>query len=133
MAACRYGRWALIPADVDPATTGPMVYSPPMLPTLSVGDGSSLVFELDTAPARLEMRLETTGLSADGRRADCLRLFTGSEPDTYAETQSVEWEMVVAGLYATFTGRVTSASRYVKLVFPTGPDLVLTGITFEAI
>ena len=132
MAVCRYCRWALIPADVDPARTGPTAFNPPMLPTLSVGDGTSLVFELATPTERLEIRVVTTALAAEGRHADCLRVFTGSEPDTYVELQSVEWEKAVEGLHATFTGRATGARRYVKLVSPTGPDLILTGIAFEA-
>jgi len=133
MAASRYCRWALIAADADPSGTGPTVFNPPMLPTLAFGSGMSLVFELDAPPARLEIRLETTALAAEGREADCLRVFTGSEPDTYVELQSVQWGKGVEELHATFTARATGARRYVKLVPPTGPDLIVTGITFEAL
>lgn len=132
MAACRYRRWALIPADASPAETGPTVYSPPMLSSLALSTGSSLVFELDDAPARLEIGLVTTALSAEGQPADCLRVFTGSEPDTYTELQLGEWDRTVEGLHATFTARLTGAKRYVKLLSTTAPDLIVTGIAFEA-
>ena len=133
MAACRYSRWALISADANPTEIGPTVFNPPMLPTLAVGNGTSLVFDLDVPPARLEVRLVATALAAEGREADCLRVFTGAEPDTYIELQSVQWGKTVEGLHATFTARATGVRRYVKLLFPTGPDLIVTGITFEAL
>jgi len=103
-----------------------------MLSAVALGGGSSLVFELDPPTASLEVRLVTTALTSEDRPPDCLRVFTGSEPDTYVELRVGEWDRTVEGLHATFAARLTSAKRFVKLLSSTAPDLIVTGIAFEA-
>jgi hypothetical protein len=131
MAEVPYRSWSLIPRDDDPTEGRPNVTNPPLMTALALDAGSSLCFEIDAHQPSLLLRLNVTGISAEGRADDFLQILTGASEGAFHELP-VAWETGQEGLNAVFTATLADVSTVLKLYLVAGPTLVVNKIELEA-
>ena len=128
-----YRSWALVPVDTDPASTEPTTTFPPQMTNVFVEQGASLVFEFASPFGDLQIQLQITALSAEGKESPGCRVLIGDRPASLRELQAVGWEKTVEGLDAFFVAKVTGngRDRYAKLHFQSASKLVVSGAVFQ--
>ena len=88
-----YHNWGFIPADPEPTTLlDPYMPNLPMLTTLALDSGASLVFLLRLQPTSLQVAFEVTGVSAERHSTNLFKVFTGTSGTEFAEIQHQGWE-----------------------------------------
>ena len=126
-----YRSWGMIPADPDPSSGEATIFNPPMLTTLALDPGASLVFEFDAAPGRLHVSVEVTAITAEGRGSDIFRTFTGPANGSFREASRSGWDKAPQGLYVAFSADVEKVEKYLKLALTDASSpLVINRITF---
>lgn len=130
MAVLAYRSWGFIPVDTDPSSQAPLSLRPPMLTAMAIDRGSSLVFELAAHQGDVEVRLETTALSAEGRGPDIAEVYSGSA-SSYQPCSKHQWEKTVEGINGVFTCRLSGVGSHVKFYSRTAGSLIVTGVRFD--
>ena len=129
MAVLAYRSWGFIPIDTDPSSQAPLSYRPPMLTAMAIDGGSSLVFELAAHQGDIEVRLETTALSAEGRGPDIAEVYSGSA-NGYRPCSEHQWEKTVEGINGVFTCRLSGVGSHVKFHSRSADNLIVTSVRF---
>ena len=126
-----YHNWGFIPTDPEPTTLlNPYMPNPPMLTTLALDLGASLVFLLRLQPTSLQVAFEVTAVSAERHSANLFKAFTGTSGTEFAEIQHQGWEKESDGMYVTFTALVDGVQPYVKFLAIEDPPLIINRVTF---
>lgn len=123
--------WSLIPFDPDPATGSPSFFKPPMFTAVTMDRGASLVFHFRKTPGRLQISMETTALTAEGRTDQLFKLFTGSTEDAFRSIPCPGWKKSMEGMYASFTTQAGSAEIFLKILFDESAPLVVNQVHFK--
>ena len=130
MEELRYLTWGLIPVDTDPAAQPLFATNPPMLTAVAVDQTASLVFHLAEPPSLLQIEIEATSASSEGRGPSLFRVFTGSADDRFHELPHPGWAPDPQGLYILFTTRIQGAEQYLKLLYEEESALVVNRVRF---
>lgn len=123
-----YRKWSLIPRDPEPEQGRPTVINPPMMSTIALDGGASLVFTLDRAP--MSAKLTATALTSDSRRGEFLQVYGGGVQGDFLRAP-VTWGRVQDGMHVVFSASLSTAGTCVKLHLPKGPTLVVVKVEFE--
>lgn len=129
MAQLAYRSWGLVPADADPSAGVPSATRPPMLTAVAMDRGGSLVFELAPHQGAVELRLETTALSAEGKAADSFEVHTG-DGQTYQPLAGAQWDKGTEGMNGIFTCSLSGVGTHLKLRSRATADIIVTGAQF---
>lgn len=130
MADVFYRSWALIYRDAEPEQQDPTVVQPPMLTTIAVDAGGSLVFALNSPPPRLSIQLRATGASSEGRGAAFLHVYRGA-PGAYLP-QSCTWSRSQDGAEALFRTTVEGTGDTLKLHLADGGTCIVIAVTIAS-
>ena len=117
MSQVAYKSWGLLPHDPEPPTTGLQISNTPMMTTVAMDEGASLVFELGSAISSLIVDSEVTTLSAESIQEDLFAVFTGDNEDSFHRLEGISWERNAEGLFVVFSARIPRSERYLKLHF----------------
>jgi len=129
MAQLAYRSWGLIAVDAEPLTGVPSSARPPMLTSVAVDGGASLVFELASHGGDVAVRLEATALSAEGRKTDAFEVYTGSG-ESFSALPGASWEKTMEGMSGVFSCDLSGVASYVKLRSKAGDSLIVTAVQF---
>lgn len=125
-----YRSWGLIPVDPEPDSGELTVENPPMMSTLALDQGASLVFRLDGQVPRLQIELQTTALSTEGADADVLEVYSGAAADTYIRLRPLQTDKRYEGQYAFLSLEVERAGPWLKLHAAGLQGLVISRVQF---
>lgn len=128
MADVAYTSWSLIPRDLEPASQEPSIKQPPMMTSIAVDPGGSLVFELRDPPTVLVIRAQVTAMTSEGRGGDFIQVLRGSE-GAYQPVEAV-WTQGQDGPSAILSTLVGGSGDRLKIHLPSGNSVVFTGIEF---
>ena len=109
-----YKSWGLVPVDSDPASGVPSHVHPPMITTLALDPGASLVIELQAPPADLELQMRLTALSTEGESGSNMKLLTAATEAAFTAIPA-SWEKEFEGMDAVFTVRVSHPGQQLKI------------------
>lgn len=127
MADVAYRSWSLIFRDAEPERQDCTVPQPPMLTTIAVDAGGSLVFELASAPSILALEVRATGASCENRGEDFLHVYRGTGG---AYTHRVcSWTRSQDGVDALFRTTAEGTGDLLKLHLPDGATCIISAVS----
>lgn len=126
-----YQAWSLIPFDPEPNTGNPSFFRPPMFTAATLDRGASLVFRFPRAPGRLQISMEATALSSEGRTDQLFKLFTGSAEDAYRAIACPGWAKSMEGMYNSFSTQVDPVEAFLKILFDDPVPIVINQVYFK--
>jgi len=131
MSRIHYTGWAIIPANDDPLTQRPYSMNPPMMVTIALDPGASLVAQLKEPPEELTAKVTATGMSAEGQPEAAFRFYAASETGDFRLLDVGAWEVSFVGSDAVFSARISGAAEFLKLIPQGARPLIVNTIDFE--
>ncbi|MBT3344820.1 MAG: hypothetical protein HN712_02935 [Gemmatimonadetes bacterium] len=131
MSDVAYDAWYFIPLDESPTVGRESRPQPPQMTVIAVDAGSSLAFQVQGVHSALEITVTATGLSAEGRQADVVDLFTGEQIDGTFSPAAVTWTRSQDGMNAVFQAPLPRVAPIIKLRVAAPPSLVVTKVEFN--
>ena len=128
-----YQAWSLISFDPDPTTGSPSFFKPPMFTSLVMDRGASLVFRFQKTPGRLQISMEVTALTSEGRTDQLFKLFTGTVEDSFRSVPCPGWKKSMEGLYASFTTQANPADIFLKILFDESVPITVNQVYFNSL
>jgi hypothetical protein len=110
-----YRSWGLVPVDSDPSSGMPSSTHPPMISTLALDRGASLVIELAEPLAEVHLRTRLTALSTEGETGSNMRVLSARAEGAFEPLSTVEWEKTFEGMDAVFTVPLRNVGPYLKI------------------
>ena len=124
--------WGLVPVDSDPASGIPSTTHPPMVATLALDPGASLVLELEAPPTELELQIRLTALSAEGETGEGMKLMSAASEGLFSSLDAVSWDKDFEGMDALFTARILNAGAQIKLHSQASRALIIRTVALGA-
>jgi len=131
MSEIGYKAWGLIPMDDAQTSTAPTVFNPPMLVNLALDGGTSLVFQMASAPSPLHILINTTAVSADPNPNQSYQLYSGSTAEHWQLGQIETWSVDYDGATAQFSTILKTPSPFLKLHYCGELGIVITSARFS--
>ena len=133
MSTINYSSWALIPASADPLTARPHSTNVPMMITVALDSGASLVFQLTEGIERAAtIEVKATALSCEGQPDPPFAIYSGSATGNFRELSVDHWTKSVVGPDAILTAELPQCDEFVKLVSMAATTLIVNTVTFES-
>jgi|GEM_PF-797695 len=126
-----YKSWGLVPVDSDPVSGMPSSTNPPMISTLALDPGASLVIELGEPLPELHMQLRLTALSTESETGANMKLSTARTEGTFTPLSVADWEKSFEGMDAVFSIQVQNVGPYLKLHSQANATLVISKTTLS--
>ena len=134
MSMITYSGWAILPATNDPLVDRAHAMNPPMMVTIALDPGSSLVVELNSPPTSFRTMVTTTFLSGEGQPEQLFRVFGASGGGDFSPLETSPWDMTAIELEAEFCSTITAGgANTIKFVPQGATPLVVNTIRFELI
>ena len=126
-----YRSWGLVPVDSDPASGVPSSTHPPMISTLALDRGASLVIELKAPVAELHLRMLLTALSTEGESGSNMKLHSARTEGAFEPATASDWEKNYEGMDAVFTVRLLSVGPHLKIHSQAKATLIISTVTLS--
>lgn len=123
-----YMQWAVMPVDPDPASGEPTVLRTPMMTTVALDRGASLVFHFAAAPGAVTVAVEVTALTGEGRPTDLLAAYTGTTSTAFAALPTPSWDLSHEGMFAVFRSQLSGVGDWLKLVLTDDRPLIVNKV-----
>ena len=126
-----YKSWGLVPVDSDPSSGMPSSTHPPMISTLALDRGVSLVIELAEPLPEVHLRMRLTALSTEGETGSNMKVSSARTEGAFEPLSAVEWEKSFEGMDAVFTAPLLNVGPYLKIHSQASATLVLSTLTLS--
>ena len=133
MSTINYLSWALIPASADPLTARPHAPNSPMMTTVALDSGASLVFQFKAGIEKAAtIEVKATALSSEGQPDSPFAVYTSSATGDFRGLSVDQWTKSVVGPDAILTAELPQSDEFVKLVSMAATTLIVNTVTFES-
>ena len=126
-----YRSWGLVPVDSDPSAGMPSSTHPPMISTLALDRGASLVIELAEPLAEVQLRTRLTALSTEGETGSNMRLLSARTEGAFESLPTAEWEKTFEGMDAVFTVPLRDVGPHLKIHSQGNATFVISTLTLS--
>ncbi len=126
-----YKSWGLVPVDSDPSSGMPSSTHPPMISTLALDHGASLVVEFNEPLTEVHLRMRLTALSTEGETGSNMILSTARTEGRFDPLSTEEWTKSFESMDAVFEVRLLNVGQFLKIHSQANATLIISTVTLS--
>ncbi len=126
-----YRSWGLVPVDSDPTSGMPSSTHPPMISTLALDRGASLVIEFAEPLSEVHLRMRLTALSTEGETGSNMKLLSARTEGAFEALSTQEWEKSFESMEAVFAVPLVNVGAYLKIHSQASTTLIISTLTLN--